>query len=110
VLLNGGKEIAKHVQRGVRTVQRWERDFGLPVRRLGDGARAPVIADSEEVDQWLLHWGKRASEPKDAISLVEIAEARRSALHKKVEELVRRRAEILEASTHLRKRLKPGEL
>jgi hypothetical protein len=106
VLLNGWKEIANHVQRGVRTVQRWERDLGFPVRRLGNRARAPVIAASEEVDQWLVHWGKGAAGPQDAILLLKIAEARRSALHKKVDELMRRKAELLEATSRLRNRLK----
>jgi hypothetical protein len=34
--LEGWKEIATYLRRGVRTVQRWERD-GLPVRRHGTG-------------------------------------------------------------------------
>jgi hypothetical protein len=106
VLLNGWKEIANHVQRGVRTVQRWERDLGFPVRRLGNRARAPVLAASEEVDQWLVHWSKGAAGPQDAILLLKIAEARRSALHKKVNELMRRKAELLEATSKLRSRLK----
>lgn len=38
--------------RGVRTVQRWER-MGLPVRRLSQGHRAPVVADSRDIDRWL---------------------------------------------------------
>lgn len=27
------KEIARYMGKGVRTVQRWEQDFGLPVRK-----------------------------------------------------------------------------
>ena len=34
-LLNSWKEIAAYMGRGVRTLQRWERDLALPVRRLG---------------------------------------------------------------------------
>ena len=33
--LNGWKEIAGFLGKGVRTVQRWERELGLPVHRLG---------------------------------------------------------------------------
>jgi len=106
VLLNGWKEIASHVQRGVRTVQRWERELGFPVRRLGNRARAPVLAASEEVDQWLVHRRKGAVEPQEAILLLKTAEARRSELHKKVDELMRRKAELLEATSRLRNRLK----
>jgi len=32
VLLNGWKDIANHVQRGVRTIQRRERNLGFPVQ------------------------------------------------------------------------------
>jgi len=51
-LLNSWKEIASYLNRGVRTVQRWER-MGLPVRRLGTGPRAPVIANAPEIDGWM---------------------------------------------------------
>ncbi len=51
-LLNSWKEIANYLGRGVRTVQRWE-GMGLPVRRLGKGLRAPVIAYRADIDRWL---------------------------------------------------------
>jgi hypothetical protein len=40
------------MDRGVRTVQRWETD-GLPVRRVGAGNRAPVFALTADIDKWL---------------------------------------------------------
>ena len=43
-VLHSWKEIAAELDRGVRTVQRWERTLQLPVRRLGDGPRSPVFA------------------------------------------------------------------
>lgn len=52
VILNGWKEIAAHLGRGVRTVQRWE-SLGLPVRRPKRRDRSAVVAFTEEVDQWL---------------------------------------------------------
>jgi phage terminase Nu1 subunit (DNA packaging protein) len=52
-LLNSWKEISSYVGRGVRTVQRWERDFGLPVRRPGGHIRGAVIALRSDIDQWL---------------------------------------------------------
>ncbi len=106
MFLNGWKEIANHVQRGLRTVQRWERDLGFPVRRVGEGARAPVLAASEELDQWLVHWGKGRGGRQDGFLLLKLAEARRSALHKKADQLRRRRAELLEATSRLRNKLK----
>lgn len=51
-LLNSWKEIANYLGRGVRTVQRWE-EMGLPVQRLGKGPRAPVIANTLEIDHWM---------------------------------------------------------
>jgi hypothetical protein len=52
MILNGWKEIAQHVGRGVRTVQRWENE-GLPVRRPVGRPRTAVLAFSDEVDGWL---------------------------------------------------------
>jgi Tol biopolymer transport system component len=47
------KEIASYLKRDVRTVQRWERDFGLPVQRLPGGPKAGVFAMRAELDRWL---------------------------------------------------------
>jgi len=54
VILTGWKEIARHLRYGVRTLQRWESN-GLPVRRVNKDRRSPVVADSEELDAWILH-------------------------------------------------------
>ncbi len=53
VILNSWKEIAVYIGRGVRTVQRWERELALPVRRPRGKARSAVIAVPSEVDEWL---------------------------------------------------------
>jgi len=47
-------EIAAHLRRDVRTVQRWERSYGLPVRRLQVGKLATVYAYQSELDRWFL--------------------------------------------------------
>ena len=52
MILNGWKEIANHLGRGVRTVQRWEQ-LGLPVRRPKGTDRSAVLALSEELDAWV---------------------------------------------------------
>lgn len=52
-LLNSWKEIGQYLNRGVRTVQRWERDLGLPVRRPRGKSRSAVVAMRSEVDHWL---------------------------------------------------------
>lgn len=53
IQLNGWKEIAAYLGRSVRTVQRWEKDFGLPVRRFGLSKPESVFAIPREIDAWL---------------------------------------------------------
>jgi hypothetical protein len=50
--LVGWKEIANHFGKGVRTVQRWEADLSLPVRRLKTGRGETVYALAAELDAW----------------------------------------------------------
>ena len=52
-VLNSWKEVAVYLARGVRTVQRWERDLGLPVHRVRDTTHSPVFAFPSELDAWL---------------------------------------------------------
>ncbi len=52
-ILNSWKEIAGYLGRGVRTVQRWERELGLPVHRPKGRERSAVLAFPEELQQWL---------------------------------------------------------
>jgi hypothetical protein len=52
-LLNSWKEIAAYVGRGVRTVQRYELELALPVRRPAGTSRSSVMAFSDELDAWL---------------------------------------------------------
>jgi excisionase family DNA binding protein len=58
-VLAGWKEIAKYLNMGVRTVQRYERERELPVRRPA-GGRGLVIATKRELDQWLTAPPRRA--------------------------------------------------
>ena len=51
--LNSWKEIAVYLNRGVRTVQRWEAENRLPVHRIGSGPKSPVFAYKEELRVWL---------------------------------------------------------
>ena len=60
--LDGWKEIAAYLNRGVRTAQRWERDLGLPVRRLGTGGAEVVYAFRAELDAWLLRQSRAGLE------------------------------------------------
>ena len=58
--LDSWKEIATYLGRGVRTVQRWEREEGLPVHRLAHEKRGNVYARREELAAW---WESRRRTP-----------------------------------------------
>ena len=45
-------EIASYLRRDIRTVQRWEKELGLPVRRLKIGKLGSVYAYRSELDKW----------------------------------------------------------
>lgn len=52
-ILSGWKEIARHLGRGVRTAQRYEREFALPIRRPTGKAHGSVVATVDELDTWV---------------------------------------------------------
>jgi hypothetical protein len=56
-VLTGWKEVAALVGRSVRTVQRWEREMGLPVRRLKSCTRSIPYALRSELTAWLKECG-----------------------------------------------------
>ena len=59
--LDSWKEIAQHLGRTVRTVQRWERHCGLPVHRHRHRESSSVYAYKRELDVW---WaGRRPEDP-----------------------------------------------
>jgi len=51
--LDSWKEIAAYLQRDRRTVQRWEKSRGLPIRTIPGGRRRRVFAYRDEIDAWL---------------------------------------------------------
>jgi hypothetical protein len=52
-VLNSWKEVATYMGRGVRTVQRWEQELGLPIRRPRGKSRSAVVALAPDLDEWL---------------------------------------------------------
>lgn len=60
--LDSWKEIASYLNRGARTVQRWEREEGLPVHRLHHEKLGSVYAYRSELDAW---WKGRRSKLED---------------------------------------------
>jgi len=79
-LLTSWKEIASHLGKGVRTVQRWEEQFGLPVRRPNQRSKGIVHATRQDLDRWLqMHWSERSREdgrtnaqPMDKMDVAEV--------------------------------------
>ncbi len=75
--IHGWKDIAKYFGRGVRTVQRWEAELGLPVRRVRAKTGDTVYAEKPELDGWLAARGRElddnGSDPRG--SDVHLAEA-----------------------------------
>jgi Tfp pilus assembly protein PilF len=69
--LDSWKEIAAFFSRDERTVKRWEKERGLPVHRLQDGARGPVHAFTDE----LVRWMKSPASTEPAASTTEPLEA-----------------------------------
>jgi hypothetical protein len=62
--LNSWKEIAQYLDKGIRTVQRWEQLMGLPVRRPGGRTKGVVFALPEELDAWRRSRFEHTSEPE----------------------------------------------
>lgn len=52
-VLTSWKDIARYMGKGVRTVQRWEMDFGLPVRRPQGSNKKAVLARPRDLDAWV---------------------------------------------------------
>lgn len=52
-VLSSWKEIAAYLGKGVRTVQRWERELDLPVRRPKPNEKQIVLAFPDELDAWV---------------------------------------------------------
>lgn len=70
-VLHGWKEISQYLGKSVRSVQRWERELGLPVRRLDTGAGQTVYARVEELERWREQRGAAGvpeDDPEDAPS------------------------------------------
>jgi hypothetical protein len=64
LLLTCWKDIAQYMGKGVRTVQRWEQQLDLPVRRpRGSSYKSAVMARAADLDLWLAsRWSRRSEE------------------------------------------------
>jgi len=119
-VLNSWKEIAAYLGRGVRTVQRYERDLNLPVRRPRGTSRSAVIALKDELDAWLRHAPsgelQKASDPEsrsihvvttvqhsidDAIELRNRCNALRTAHNEVISRLMLNVSDMVEKLNHV---------
>jgi TolB-like protein len=78
--LESWKEIAAYLNRGVRTVRRWETEEGLPVHRHVHRTLASVYAYKSEIDAWRETRPARP-EPRASVGVQAVSttpEARRS--------------------------------
>jgi hypothetical protein len=73
-VLSDWRLIARYLGKSVRTVQRWERELGLPVRRTHGGPKSAVIAVPAEIDAWVqarnLHAGGAGSSKSERMMLL----------------------------------------
>lgn len=100
-ILNGWKEIANYLGKSIRSVQRYELQWGLPVRH--PSKKGSVMARKLELDDWIA-----ASPMRGALRLSRPAVDNASALqefHGHVEELHRLRQEAAELRGELRSSL-----
>lgn len=65
--LNSWKEIAVYLGRDVRTVSRWEKQRGLPVRSIPGGRRRSVFAYQRDIEAWLLNGPASPSHTKEPV-------------------------------------------
>ena len=114
-ILTGWKEISRYLDRGIRTVQRWEVELGLPIRRPAGGSRSSVLAIPSELDAWLASrplgsFGSKAPraigkfEPEKHKALERFCELRESILQS-VEELMATRSQLESTMAKLTTRL-----
>lgn len=76
-ILSSWKEIAQYLGKGVRTVQRWEDELGLPIHRPVPGSRRIVITTKEELAGWLVQQQTRAQAEKKPVPREEFARMKR---------------------------------
>ncbi len=84
-VLSSWKDIARYLGKGVRTVQRWERHLGLPVRRpTGASQKSAVVLHRGDVDAWLETRFSARSFPNDGRERNRSSHSERSTLKERI--------------------------
>lgn len=99
-ILSGWKDIANYLGKGVRTVQRYEGDLRLPVRRPGGRARGSVVATKEEIDSWIAASPIREHSKPEGTDTPRVLSM--ETMKERIEEMVRLRAQMRELRVDLR--------
>ena len=103
VVLSSWKDIARYLGKGVRTVQRWERHLGLPVRRpIGASQKSAVVLYRGDVDEWLATRFSARSLQKDGDEGNQSSLSARSTL----QEGIRQARELRSANRKLSKQIR----
>ena len=79
-MLTSWKEVASYLGKGIRTVQRWEADLDLPIRR-PNGETRRICVSPDELDRWWeTHWSATRGEYEEvtAAHTAEVAALRKS--------------------------------
>jgi phage terminase Nu1 subunit (DNA packaging protein) len=99
-VLNSWKEIAAYMGRGVRTVQRWEQELGLPVRRPRGKERSAVIALKPDLDRWL------RETPQGTADVPAAGRQPHTSPHVRTERLLKLTQELVERSARMQEAVK----
>jgi hypothetical protein len=75
--LTSWKEIAQYLGKGIRTVQRWEQQMSLPVRRPQSRLNGVVLVLSDELDLWVRSQFENGSESELMLLRSELVEVKK---------------------------------
>jgi hypothetical protein len=101
------KDIAGYFGKAVRTVQRWERELGLPVRRPeGTDHKYAIIAHTRDLDawmrtRWLTQAVRKSGAPPDGSNLINTAKTLRFAHQLLMEDTSTALARLIETCNQL---------
>ena len=100
-ILSGWKEIAGYLGKGVRTVQRYEMELGLPVRRPAGKSYGSVVATKAELDAWV-----GASPIREAFHLARMATGEVTSTALDIKHTVQEMRDLRGQMAHLRAELR----
>jgi len=104
-VLSGWKDIANYLGKGVRTVQRYEQELALPVRRPAGRSAGSVVATKAELDAWICASPIRETFDRTKPPAVSQCANFAAALKEGIAEMKRLREEMLALRSELKSQL-----